>query len=36
MAGEATLRVARTKPGEQRLGDQKGINLPDTVLPWPG
>ncbi|MDQ5840838.1 MAG: pyruvate kinase, partial [Chloroflexota bacterium] len=32
-AGEATLRVARTKPGGQRLGAQKGINLPDTVLP---
>jgi pyruvate kinase len=33
MAGEATLRVARTKPGGQRLGAEKGINLPDTVLP---
>jgi pyruvate kinase len=31
--GEATLRVTRTKPGGQRLGAQKGINLPDTVLP---
>jgi pyruvate kinase len=31
--GEATLRVARTKPGGQRLGAEKGINLPDTVLP---
>lgn len=31
--GEATLRVVRTKPGGQRLGAQKGINLPDTVLP---
>jgi pyruvate kinase len=30
---EATLRVIRTKPGGQRLGAQKGINLPDTVLP---
>ena len=35
MAGEATLRVARTKPGGQRLGAEKGINLPDTVLPLP-
>jgi pyruvate kinase len=32
-AGEATLRVARTKPGGQRLGAEKGINLPNTVLP---
>jgi pyruvate kinase len=31
--GAATLRVARTKPGGQRLGAEKGINLPDTVLP---
>jgi len=31
--GEATLRVVRTKPGGQRLGAEKGINLPDTVLP---
>ena len=31
--GEATLRVVRTKPGGQRLGAQKGINLPHTVLP---
>ena len=31
--GEATLRVTRTKPGGQRLGAEKGINLPDTVLP---
>ena len=30
---EATLRVVRTKPGGQRLGAEKGINLPDTVLP---
>lgn len=29
----ATLRVIRTKPGGQRLGAEKGINLPDTVLP---
>ncbi len=29
----ATLRVVRTKPGGQRLGAEKGINLPDTVLP---
>jgi pyruvate kinase len=32
-AGEATVRVIRTKPGGQRLGAEKGINLPDTVLP---
>jgi pyruvate kinase len=32
-AGEATLLVTRTKPGGQRLGAEKGINLPDTVLP---
>jgi len=32
-AGEATLLVARTKPGGQRLGAEKGVNLPDTVLP---
>jgi pyruvate kinase len=31
--GEATLRVTRTKPGGQRLGAEKGINVPDTVLP---
>jgi pyruvate kinase len=31
--GEATLLVTRTKPGGQRLGAEKGINLPDTVLP---
>jgi pyruvate kinase len=31
--GEATLRVTRTKPGGQRLGAEKGINLPETVLP---
>jgi pyruvate kinase len=30
--GEATLRVVRTKPGGQRLGAEKGINLPATVL----
>lgn len=30
---EATLRVVRTKPGGQNLGAEKGINLPDTVLP---
>ena len=30
---EATLRVVRTKPGGQKLGAEKGINLPDTVLP---
>jgi len=32
-AGEAMLRVTGTKPGGQRLGAEKGINLPDTVLP---
>lgn len=32
-SSEATLRVVRTKPGGQRLGAEKGINLPDTVLP---
>ena len=30
--GEVTLRIVRTKPGGQRLGAEKGINLPDTVL----
>lgn len=34
-AGEAVLRVVRTKPGGQRLGAEKGINLPDTVLDLP-
>lgn len=33
--GEATLMIARTKPGGQRLGAQKGINLPQTVVPLP-
>ncbi len=33
--GEATLRVTGTKPGGQRLGAEKGINLPDTVLDLP-
>jgi pyruvate kinase len=32
-AGEAIVRVIRTKPGGQRLGAEKGINLPATVLP---
>ena len=32
-AGEATLRVVRTKPGGQNLGAQKGINLPETDVP---
>lgn len=32
---EATLRVLHTKPGGQRLGAEKGINLPDTDLPLP-
>jgi pyruvate kinase len=31
--GEATLLVRHTKPGGQRLGSEKGINLPDTDLP---
>jgi len=31
--GEAILRIVRTKPGGQCPGAQKGINLPDTVLP---
>ena len=31
--GEATLRVEHTKPGGQRLGSEKGINLPDTDVP---
>ncbi|MFZ0158057.1 MAG: pyruvate kinase [Kineosporiaceae bacterium] len=31
----ATLVITRTKPGGQRLGAEKGINLPDTVLPLP-
>lgn len=31
--GEATLQILWTKPGGQRLGAQKGINLPNTVLP---
>ena len=33
--GEVTLRVTRTKPGGQKLGAAKGINLPETVLPVP-
>ena len=33
--GEATLVITRTKPGGQRLGAEKGINLPDTDLPLP-
>lgn len=32
-AGEATLRITRTRPGGQHLGAEKGINLPGTVLP---
>ena len=28
--GRVTLRVEHTKPGGQRLGAEKGINLPDT------
>jgi pyruvate kinase len=31
--GEATLLVRHTKPGGQRLGSEKGINLPDTEVP---
>jgi pyruvate kinase len=31
--GEATLLVRHTKPGGQRLGSEKGINLPDTDVP---
>jgi pyruvate kinase len=30
---EATLLVHHTKPGGQRLGAEKGINLPDTSIP---
>ncbi len=30
---EATLRVVRTKPGGQNLAAEKGINMPDTLLP---
>jgi pyruvate kinase len=33
--GEATLMITRTKPGGQRLGAEKGINLPETELPLP-
>jgi pyruvate kinase len=33
--GEVTLTVEYTKPGGQRLGAEKGINLPDTDLPLP-
>jgi pyruvate kinase len=32
LADQVTLRVARTKSGGQRLGAEKGINLPDTAL----
>jgi pyruvate kinase len=32
---QATLLVTRTKPGGQKLGAEKGINLPDTVLAVP-
>jgi pyruvate kinase len=31
--GDATLLVRHTKPGGQRLGAEKGINLPDTLVP---
>ncbi|RZU53238.1 pyruvate kinase [Krasilnikovia cinnamomea] len=34
-SGEATLLITRTKPGGQRLGAEKGINLPETHLPLP-
>lgn len=33
--GEATVRISHTKPGGQHLGAEKGINLPDTLLPVP-
>jgi pyruvate kinase len=33
--GEATLIITWTKPGGQRLGAEKGINLPETELPLP-
>ena len=33
--GQAALTVEHTKPGGQRLGAEKGINLPDTELPLP-
>ncbi len=33
--GRVTLTVEHTKPGGQRLGAEKGINLPDTELPLP-
>jgi pyruvate kinase len=33
--GAAQLTVEHTKPGGQRLGAEKGINLPDTVLALP-
>jgi pyruvate kinase len=32
-AGQATLRIVRTKPGGQHLAAEKGINMPDTDLP---
>ena len=35
ITGEATLLVIRTKPGGQRLGAEKGINIPETTLPLP-
>ncbi len=38
--GAVALTVRHTKPGGQRLGDGKGINLPTTARPrsrcWPG
>jgi pyruvate kinase len=33
--GEATLLIQRSKPGGQRLGAEKGINIPETDLPLP-
>jgi pyruvate kinase len=33
--GEATLVITRTKPGGQRLGAEKGINIPETYMPLP-
>jgi pyruvate kinase len=34
-AGQATLRIVRTKPGGQHLAAEKGINMPQTDLPLP-
>jgi pyruvate kinase len=32
---QVTLLITRTKPGGQRLGAEKGINIPETDLPLP-